>query len=151
MLLDALGGAAEGIISRPWDGYEKNGSLVSTMNEPFSWSVGWTGLENWQPCYLGICDHIFERLTWLCVTTSYRYEPLPVLHATIPSLSPLPLSLSLYLSLSFQSKSKIFLYVFSGVTGAVSKLTLGLRNTLDSKEKKRAEHRYKNPSEEEEN
>jgi hypothetical protein len=30
-----------------------------------------------------------------------------------------------------------------GVTGAVSKLTLGLRNSLDGKEKAKAEFRYK--------
>jgi hypothetical protein len=31
----------------------------------------------------------------------------------------------------------------AGVTGAVSKLTLGLRNTLDSKEKLKADAKYK--------
>jgi len=82
VLLDALGGAAEGILSRPWDGYEKNGGLGF-------------------------------------MTTFLRGLPGCVLQPVI------------------------------GVTGAVSKLTLGLRNSLDSKEKAKAEYRYKKSEEEE--
>ncbi len=40
-----------------------------------------------------------------------------------------------------------FLCPYLGVTGAVSKLTLGLRNTLDSKEKLKADAKYKSNDE----
>jgi len=76
VLLAALSGAADGIITRPLDEYQKNGK-------------------------------------WGFVSTFLRGLPGCVLQPVI------------------------------GVTGAVSKLTLGLRNTLDNKEKIKADAKYK--------